>query len=197
MSWNKYLQIIQSVHLNQRQWSYLLRDHRSWKQTSFWKEWTWEGWGWRGYRLGSHSNTALEPTLLPAEHCVPREKIVKGAGISCASSQPDSSLSTRRPGWTARRGEHLPEESRKQSVVWPEITNVVEATGSVCAPHDLQTKGRLQVSDLQQHQRQVLNKQQRVHQRNRISHDAPVVGLLRLQHPHAVKKPIRCYEKEE
>lgn len=53
------------------------------------------------------------------------------------------------------------------------------------------------MSDLQQHQRQVLNEQQRIHQRNCVSHNAPVVGLLRLQHPHTVKKPIRRYEEED
>lgn len=53
------------------------------------------------------------------------------------------------------------------------------------------------MSDLQQHQRQVLNEQQRIHQRHCVSHNAPVVGLLRLQHPHAVKKPIGRQEEEE
>lgn len=79
----------------------------------------------------------------------------------------------------------------------PEITHVVEATGSICGPHDLQTESRLQVSDLQQHQRQVLNEQQRIHQRSRISHNPPVVRFPGLQHPHPVEEPIRRHEEED
>lgn len=53
------------------------------------------------------------------------------------------------------------------------------------------------MSDLQKHQRQVLNEQQRIHQRRRVSNNAPVVRLLWLQHPHAIEEPIRRNEEED
>lgn len=53
------------------------------------------------------------------------------------------------------------------------------------------------MSDLQQHQRQILNEQQRIHQRSRISHNPPVVRFPGLQHPHAVEEPIRRHKEED
>lgn len=53
------------------------------------------------------------------------------------------------------------------------------------------------MSDLQQHQRQVLNEQQCVHQRCCIPHNPPVVRLPGLQHPHPVEEPIRCHKEED
>lgn len=53
------------------------------------------------------------------------------------------------------------------------------------------------MSDLQQHQRQVLNEQQCVHQRSCISHNPPVVCFPGLQHPHPVEEPIRSHEEED
>lgn len=178
---------------------YLLRGHRSWKRTSFWKGRTWEGWGWRGYRLGSRSNTGPEPTLLPAEYCVRRERRSWNvlASVHAITAWRCSERMQIKTTMNHQRLTPAGKKSVKQNVVWPEVTNVVEAAGSICAPHDLETERRLQVSDLQQHQRQVLNEQQRIHQRNCVSHNAPVVALLGLQHPHAVKKPIRRYEEED
>jgi len=78
----------------------------------------------------------------------------------------------------------------------PEMPHVVEAARSVRGAHHLQAEGGLQVPDLQQHQGQVLDEQQRVHQRGGVAHDAPVVRLPGLQHPHAVEQPIGRHEEE-
>lgn len=53
------------------------------------------------------------------------------------------------------------------------------------------------MSDLQENQRQVLNEEQRVHQRGGIFHNPPVIPLLGFQHTHAVKQPVRCHEQED
>lgn len=79
----------------------------------------------------------------------------------------------------------------------PEVADVVKFTGSICAPHHLEAEGRLQVADLQQHQGQVLDEQQRVHQRGGVLHDAPVVPLPGLQHTHAVEEPVGGHKQED
>jgi len=53
------------------------------------------------------------------------------------------------------------------------------------------------MSDLQQHQSQVLNEQQRVHQRSCVSHNPPVVRLFGLQHPDPIEEPVRCHEEKD
>lgn len=78
----------------------------------------------------------------------------------------------------------------------PEMTHVVELAGSVRAPDDFEAESRLQVSDLQQHQSEVLDEEQGVHQRGGVLHNPPVVSLPGLQHPHAVKQPVRRHEEE-
>jgi len=78
----------------------------------------------------------------------------------------------------------------------PEVAHVVELAGSICAPDHLKAESRLQVSDLQQHQSQVLDEEQGVHQRGSILHYPPVVPLPGLQHPHAIEQPVRRHEKE-
>lgn len=76
------------------------------------------------------------------------------------------------------------------------MAHVVELAGSVRAPHHLEAEGGLQVSDLQQHQSQVLDEEQGVHQRGGVLHNPPVVPLPGLQHPHAVEEPVRGHEQE-
>lgn len=76
------------------------------------------------------------------------------------------------------------------------MAHVVELAGSIRAPDYLKAKGRLQVSDLQQHQSQVLDEEQRVHQRGSVFHNPPVVPLSGLQHPHAIEQPVRRHEQE-
>ncbi len=76
------------------------------------------------------------------------------------------------------------------------MAHVVELAGSVCASDHLEAKGWLQVSDLQQHQGQVLYEEQSIHQRGSVLHDPPVVPLPGLQHPHAVEQPVRRHEQE-
>ena len=76
------------------------------------------------------------------------------------------------------------------------MANVVELAGSVRTPDNLEAKGGLQVSDLQQHQSQVLYKEQSVHQRGGVLHNPPVVPLPGLQHPHAVEQPVRRHKQE-
>lgn len=53
------------------------------------------------------------------------------------------------------------------------------------------------MSDLQQHQSQILDEEQRIHQRCCISHNAPVVCLPGLQHPHPIEEPIRSHKEED
>ncbi len=79
----------------------------------------------------------------------------------------------------------------------PEVAYVVEAAGPVCGANHFEAEGRSEVPDLQQHERQILNEQQRVHQRDGVSHDAPVVTLSGLQHPDAVEEPVRGHEEED
>lgn len=76
------------------------------------------------------------------------------------------------------------------------MTHVVELAGSICGADHLEAEGWLQMSDLQQHQRQVLDEEQGVHQRGGVLHDPPVVLLPGLQHPHAVEQPVRRHEQE-
>lgn len=78
----------------------------------------------------------------------------------------------------------------------PEVSHVVELARSISTSHHFEAEGGLQVSDLQQHQSQVLNEEQSVHQRGGVLHDPPVVPLPRLQHPHAVEQPIGRHEQE-
>lgn len=77
------------------------------------------------------------------------------------------------------------------------MSHIVEVAGSICGPHNLETESRLQVSDLQQHQGQVLDEQQRIHQRRRVSHNPPVVRLSGLQHPHPIEEPVGRHEEED
>lgn len=76
------------------------------------------------------------------------------------------------------------------------MTHVVKLARSVRAPDHLEAEGRLQVSNLQQHQSQVLNEEQGIHQRGSVLHNAPVVPLPGLQHPYAVEQPVRRHEQE-
>lgn len=77
------------------------------------------------------------------------------------------------------------------------MAHVVEAAGSVGGADHFEAEGGSEVPDLQQHERQILDEQQRVHQRDGVSHDAPVVALSGLQHPHAVEEPVRGHEEED
>lgn len=85
---------------------------------------------------------------------------------------------------------------RSQPFHQPQVTHVVELARSVRAPDDLEAKGRLQVSNFQQHESQVLYEQQGIHQRGRVLHDPPVVPLSGLQHSNAVEQPVRRHEQE-
>lgn len=76
------------------------------------------------------------------------------------------------------------------------MTHVVELARSIRAPDHLEAEGRLQVSNLQQHQSQVLNEEQGIHQRGSVLHNPPVVSLPGLQHPNAVEQPVRSHEQE-
>ena len=78
----------------------------------------------------------------------------------------------------------------------PEVAHVVELAGPVRAADHLQAEGRLQVPDLQQHQSQVLDEEQGVHQRGGVLHYPPVVPLPGLQHPHAIEQPVGRHEQE-
>ncbi len=77
------------------------------------------------------------------------------------------------------------------------MSHVVEAAGPVGGANHFEAEGRSEVPDLQQHECQILDEQQRVHQRDGVSHDAPVVTLSGLQHPDAVEEPVRGHEEED
>lgn len=77
------------------------------------------------------------------------------------------------------------------------MSDIIEATSSICGPHNLETESRLQMPDLQQHQGQVLNEQQRIYQRCCISHNPPIVRLSGLQHTHSIEQPVGRNEEED
>ncbi len=76
------------------------------------------------------------------------------------------------------------------------MANIVELAGAVRAADDLKAEGWLQMSDLEQHQSQVLYEEQGVHQRGSVLHDPPVVPLPGLQHPHAIEQPVWRHKQE-
>lgn len=78
----------------------------------------------------------------------------------------------------------------------PKMAHIVEAAGSVSRAHHFEAERRPKVPHFQEHQSQILNKQQRIHQRDRVTHYAPVIPLSRLQHPHAIEQPIGGHEEE-
>lgn len=78
----------------------------------------------------------------------------------------------------------------------PEVAHVVELAGTIRAPHHFKAEGWLKVSDFQQHQSQVLDEEQSIHQRGSILHNPPIVPFSGLQHTHAVEQPVRRHKQE-
>lgn len=63
----------------------------------------------------------------------------------------------------------------------PELSQVVMPYLSVCRAHDTEREAGLQLPQLQQHYRQIVDEQQCVHQRHGVLHYALIILILEQQ----------------
>ena len=79
----------------------------------------------------------------------------------------------------------------------PQVSQAVEAGLAVGRADHLQREHGLQLPELEQDDGQVVDEEERVHQRDGILHDALVISVPRVQNADPVKKPIGDHEKKD
>lgn len=85
----------------------------------------------------------------------------------------------------ASKGSHL-----------PQVSQAVVSWLSVRGANHLDSEHGLQLPQLQQHDGQVVDEEQGIHQGHSILHYPLVVGVLRVQDANAVKEPVGKHKEE-
>lgn len=78
----------------------------------------------------------------------------------------------------------------------PQVPQAVVSRLSVRWPNYLDSEHGLQLPQFQQHNSQVVNEEQSIHQRHCILHYSLVVGVLQVQDANAVKEPVGKHKQE-
>lgn len=78
----------------------------------------------------------------------------------------------------------------------PQVSQAVISWLPVCGANHLDGEHGLQLPKLQQHNGQVVDEEQGIHQRHGVLHYALVVGVLRVQDTNAIKEPVGKHKEE-
>lgn len=92
---------------------------------------------------------------------------------------------------------HLSTPADSKALHLPEVSQAVVARLSVRGANHLDGEDGLQLPQLQQHDGQVVDEEQGIHQRHGVLHYPLVVGVLRVQDANAVEEPVGKHKEED